>query len=82
MPPLWQHFSLLVGRANLDGTGADQGFISSASRPYGVAVDAGHVYWANDGTNTIGRANLDGTCADQIFITGAATPAGVAVDAG
>jgi Low-density lipoprotein receptor repeat class B len=47
-----------------------------------VAVDAGHVYWANDGTNTIGRANLDGTGADQIFITGAATPTGVAVDAG
>jgi hypothetical protein len=57
-----------IGRASLDGTGADQGFISGAATPAGVAVDAGHVYWANDGTNTIGRANLDGTGADQIFI--------------
>jgi hypothetical protein len=71
-----------IGRANLDGTGANQSFISGASGPIGVAVDAGHVYWANNITDTIGRANLDGTGPDQGFISGASRPVGVAVDAG
>ena len=73
-----------IARANLDGTGVDRGFISGADLPVGVAVDASHVYWANEGFfsgTTIGRANLDGTGADQSFITGAKAPAGVAVDA-
>ena len=30
-----------IGRASLDGTGADQSFITGASGPRGVAVDAG-----------------------------------------
>ena len=46
-----------------------------------MAVDAGHVYWANPHADTIGRANLDGTGVNQSFITGTA-PVGVAVDAG
>ena len=56
-----------IGRANLDGTGANPSFITEADNPLGVAVDGAHVYWAN-GTNTIGRANLDGTGANQSFI--------------
>ena len=36
-----------IGRANLDGTGVNQSFITGASSPHGVAVDGGHVYWAN-----------------------------------
>ena len=53
--------------------------------PCGVAVDAGHLYWAND-LGTIGRANLDGTAANANFVQ-AAAPArsltcGVAVDSG
>jgi virginiamycin B lyase len=71
-----------IGRANLDGSGADQSFISGASYPSGVAVDAGHVYWTNFVAGTIGRANLDGSNPDQSFITGASGPWGVAVDAG
>ena len=30
-----------IGRANLDGTGVNQSFITGATRPDGVAVDAG-----------------------------------------
>ena len=55
-----------------------------------VAVDSGHVYWANEGranngtgnnTGTIGRANLNGSGANQRFITnGTRLARGVAVD--
>ena len=71
-----------IGRASLDGSDAQPGFISGASSPIGVAVDAGHVYWANATTDTIGRANLDGSGADQSFIGGLDNPAGIAVGAG
>jgi hypothetical protein len=63
-----------VGRASVDGTGAEQGFISGAKDPIGVAVDASHIYWANEGTNSIGRANLDGTSPEPNFIPGANEP--------
>ena len=39
-------FSRTIGRANLDGTGANQSFITGADNRYGVAVDGQHVYWA------------------------------------
>jgi hypothetical protein len=71
-----------IGRANLDGTAPDQNFITGANGPCGVAVDSGHVYWANRVGNSIGRANLDGTGANANFITGANGPCGVAVDSG
>jgi sugar lactone lactonase YvrE len=50
-----------IGRANLDGTGANQSLIGGVGTPCGVAVDAAHIYWANDsGSGAIGRSNLDG----------------------
>ena len=71
----------MIGRAALNGSGADQSFIDGATSPYGVAVDASHLYWTNGGgTNSIGRADVDGGNADQDFITGAGSPVGVAVD--
>ena len=36
-----------VGRANLDGSGADQMLITGASAPEEMAVNGQHVYWAN-----------------------------------
>jgi virginiamycin B lyase len=71
-----------IGRANLDGTGANQSFIAEADFATGLAVDAQHVYWGNRFYDTIARANLDGTGADQSFITGASPPGGVRVPAG
>ena len=64
-----------LGRANLDGTGADETFIGGATGPVGIAVDAAHIYWANafGAHSTIGRANLNGTEASQSFISGAPT---------
>ncbi len=69
-----------IGRANLDGSDANQSFIAGAAGPCGVAATTTHLYWANRALGTIGRANLDGTGVDQSFITGASLPCGVAVD--
>jgi len=46
-----------VARANLDGTSANQSFITGISDPEAIAVDGQHVYWANYNTSTIGRAS-------------------------
>jgi hypothetical protein len=80
-----------IGRAslaNLSGTVNDR-FITGASDPQGVAVDARYIYWSNSGQggtatdrNTIGRANVDGTGVNQRFITGASIPYGLQVDNG
>ncbi len=59
--------SIGIGRANLDGTAAQEGFIP-AHGDTGVAVDAAHVYWSGGAGGDIGRANLDGSGVDQSFI--------------
>jgi hypothetical protein len=70
-----------IGRANNDGTGADNSFITGAHEPCGVAVDAKHIYWGNGvGAHTIGRANLDGSGVNQNSITGLLFPCGPAVN--
>jgi virginiamycin B lyase len=74
-----------IDRANLDGTGVKNAFVTG-NGVAGVAVDGAHIYWTNhgpaetNGPGTIGRANLDGTNVDQNFIVGASAPIGVAVD--
>jgi virginiamycin B lyase len=70
-----------IGRAELNGTGANESFVANVDGPCGgVAVDGSHVYWANLNSGTIGRANLNGSGVDQSFITGANQPCQVAVD--
>ena len=68
----WTDFqNSTLGRANVDGSGAGT-IVTGLMSPRGVAVDAGHVYWTNYGTENgqlpIGRANLDGTEAVNDFI--------------
>jgi virginiamycin B lyase len=75
-------WGLAIGRANLDGSGAQRNFITGAAFPCGVAVDGDHVYWANLAGNSIGRADLAGGAREEDFITGADQPCGVAVDSG
>jgi hypothetical protein len=64
-----------IGRANLDGTGVNQDFITGlstpglAASPCGVVVDEAHIYWGNS-AGTIGRANLDGSGVENNFISG------------
>jgi hypothetical protein len=65
-----------IGRANLDGTRVNQRFIRTANRPCGIAVDQGHIYWAQTTgrfahpSTTIGRASLNGSAVNNQFITG------------
>ncbi len=69
-----------IGRQANDGSHVNPQFIQGAFTPYGVAVDAGHVYWTNSSNGSVGRANIDGSGVDQSFITGGDSSTGVAVD--
>ena len=58
-----------IARANLDGSGVDESFISlPGSFISAIAVDSGHVYWVTS-TDVIGRANLDGSWVDPSFLS-------------
>ena len=64
-----------IGRANLDGTGVNESFVSGATGlPYGIAVDGTYIYWSGISSNAIGRTNLDGTGANPSFISGGPIP--------
>lgn len=67
-----------IGRARLDGTGVEHGFVSGTGRrPCGVALDRKHIYWGElqggkvgspvEG-GAIGRANRDGSAVHARFI--------------
>jgi hypothetical protein len=76
-----------IGRANVDGTGVDDRFITGlaiprsnvflTADPCGIAVAGKYIYWMNNAEGwkqvPIGRANLDGTSVDKRFITGVPT---------
>ena len=64
-----------VGRAKLDGTNVDEGFItgvSDAGNACALAVDDEHIYWTDflQPGRPIGRANLDGSGVNANFISG------------
>lgn len=69
-----------IGRANLDGTGVNQSFITGASHPAKLAVDSNYIYWSNNYGSSIGRANLDGSGVNQRFIATYVPAGGIAVD--
>ncbi len=60
-----------IGRANLNRTGVNRNFLrfpeTPEFRPHDIAVGAGHIYWATDGT-FIGRARLNGSHRQNRFI--------------
>ena len=61
-----------VGRANIDGSGVDQSFITFHGNPIAIAVHGTYIYWLNTNitSSTIGRAKLDGTAVEPRFIGG------------
>src|SRR5437867_10198148 len=79
-----------IGRANLDGSNPQPGFIGIGSfQADSVAVDAHHIYWANmslppgiSGVGTIAVANLDGSGVRARLVTTNGIPGGVGVHGG
>jgi hypothetical protein len=67
-----------IARANLDGKEAEAAFVGEGAR--GLAVDASHVYWANQGDEAIGRANLELKSVETEFIPLEGKPNGLAAD--
>ena len=64
-----------IGRANLDGTGSAPLWLSNlAVDLYGLASDAGYLYFPNSNSNssfhTIGRVNIDGSGGNVNFVDG------------
>jgi low-density lipoprotein receptor class B len=70
-----------IGRAKINGTGANNAFIAGIQQPRGVAIDSKFIYWTEGGPpGSIGRANLDGSGVNHQFITTNVTnPTGIAV---
>ncbi len=77
-----------IDRAEGDGTGVDDAFISganAATSAHAVAVDASFLYWAHDGdgaaTGNVGRAPLsNGAMANPAFVTTDDSPKGLTLD--
>jgi virginiamycin B lyase len=57
-----------IGRANLDGTGVNQKFITGAHFPDSIAAGPQYLYWTNQNSHAIGRAKLNGTEVNQRFL--------------
>lgn len=75
-----------IGRAVVDGSGANPAFIPGAvtgSGVYGIATDGAYLYWT-DGSRYIGRANFDGSgqAAHFIDLGSNSYPLGIAVAGG
>src|SRR5882757_5743274 len=78
-------FGNSIGRAKINGTGPNDGFIPgipSSPGATGIAVDSKFIYWDEQtgASASIGRANLDGTGVNHQFISsGVVNPQGLAV---
>jgi hypothetical protein len=71
-----------IGRANLDGSDANQVFVphqADVGDPSGIAVTPSAIYWQHDG-NAIGRANIDGSAPNPNFIATSNSNCGVVAD--
>jgi virginiamycin B lyase len=71
-----------IGRAKINGVGANNNFITGVDGVHGVAIDSKFIYWTrlDSGVSSIGRANLDGTGVNNQFITTDVTaPTSIAV---
>lgn len=78
----WATRDGFIGRANLDGSGADPRFINPPfAEPCGVAVGDDYVYWAGGPVYSVGRARLDGSEVEHDLVTGSGyAGCGIAVD--
>ncbi len=56
-----------IGRASIDGSDVDAGFVTVHAPPSAVAADTQHIYWSGF-YGTIGRANTDGSGINERFL--------------
>jgi hypothetical protein len=66
-----------IGRASIDGSGANDNFINDLPGVCGLAADGEFLYWGNSRLGTIGRSTLDGTGINQSLISGGLGTCGV-----
>jgi hypothetical protein len=57
-----------IGRANINGSGAKNDFVSGCGS--GIAVEGKYIYFTAASGTAIGRAKIDGTDVNPNFITG------------
>ncbi len=70
-----------IGRASIDGGEVEPDFMTNLKGTGdGLAVDAQHIYWANDTDGTISRAATSGGAVEEDFISGAGDPESIAID--
>ncbi len=70
-----------IGHAKLDGSHANDSYLSTADVPCGVAVDGKHVYWADASGTSVNKVSLPGLGRFGFF-GGASSPCGVALGGG
>jgi virginiamycin B lyase len=68
-----------IGRANVDGSGVNQSFITGVVQPLHIVASDSHVYWTEYEGRGIGRAGRDGTGVTHNLVD-VHTPDGLAVD--
>jgi hypothetical protein len=70
-----------IGRANVDGSAANQNFITGLIEPSGIDVEGSFIYWSSFnaavGASSIGRANINGTGINTAFVTGGTGTVGI-----
>jgi virginiamycin B lyase len=69
-----------IGRANTDGSDANNTFAFTQDIAEGVAVDSVYIYWTNSQLGTIGRAFLNGSNVNQGWLPVGGLPEGLALD--
>jgi virginiamycin B lyase len=73
-----------IGRANLDGTGIDQNFVSGIAQDElnGIVVSSSRIYWALSLSDEVGSSTISGTGVNNAFIVqeGGGSVSSVAVD--
>ena len=81
----WTQDNRQIYRANLDGTGAIELIINTASVPIDLLIDVagGKIYWTSNGGNLVERGNLNGVGGFETLYNagdGVSGPSGLALD--
>ena len=78
----WANGSSTIARSKANGSNPKLDFITGASQPDGVSINATHLFWVNSGTSSIARASIDGSNVDPRFMPNARRPDDVVVSGG